>query len=251
MATALITGASSGIGLELAKIHASHGGNLVLVARNKKALDELGGELASKHKIKVLNIQKDLSKKDSAQEVYNQVAKKKIRIDYLINNAGFGDVSRFEDCDWETQQRMIDLNITSLTQFCKLYLPEMQNRKSGKIMNLGSVASFFPGPMMPVYFATKAFVLSFSEAINNTAKEHKVTVTTVCPGKTISGFQKVAGMKQFSDAPTSAEVAEFGYKAMLKGKSVAVHGFSNRFLVFLTRILPRDWITSMVRGRQK
>ena len=167
MTTALITGASSGIGLELAKVHASKGGDLVLVARNKLRLDELKTELESKFKVKVYTIGKDLSLANSAQEVYNETKNQNIEIDYLINNAGFGDFGMFVDTDWNKELQMINLNITTLTHFTKLYLQDMVKRGSGRIMNVASTAAFQSGPTMAVYFATKAYVLSFSEAIDN------------------------------------------------------------------------------------
>ncbi|MFN7691551.1 MAG: SDR family NAD(P)-dependent oxidoreductase, partial [Bacteroidota bacterium] len=158
MATALITGASNGIGLELAKIHASKGGDLVLVARNKSKLDELKHELKTKFNIKVYTIGKDLSASNAAKEVYDETSKQQIKIEYLINNAGFGDFGFFAETDWNKELQMINLNITTLTQFTKLYLQEMLKRKSGKIMNVASTAAFQSGPTMAVYYATKAYV---------------------------------------------------------------------------------------------
>jgi len=222
--TALITGASSGIGLELARIHASKGGNLVLVARNKQKLDELKSELETKYSIKVFTIGKDLAVADSALEVYNEVKEQNIRVDYLINNAGYGDFGMFAETNWEKETRMIQLNISTLTQLTKLFLPDFIRQGGGKIMNLGSTASFQPVPLMSVYAATKAYVLSFSEAINNELAGKGITVTALCPGLTESGFVDAAAMNQSKMAksktlPTSKEVAEFGYNAMLKGKS--------------------------------
>lgn len=187
MATALITGASNGIGLELAKVHASKGGDLVLVARNKAKLDELKAEFENKFKVKVYTIGKDLSADNSAQEVYNETTKQNIKIDYLINNAGFGDFGMFAETDWSKELQMINLNITTLTQFTKLYLQDMLKSKSGKIMNVASTAAFQSGPTMAVYYATKAYVLSFSEAVDNEVSNRGVTVTTLCPGATESG----------------------------------------------------------------
>jgi uncharacterized protein len=172
MATALITGASNGIGLELAKVHASKGDNLVLVARNKAKLDELKAELEKSYKISVYTIGKDLSASNAAQEVYDETKRQNIQIDYLINNAGFGDFGMFVETDWNKELQMINLNITTLTQFTKLYLQDMVKRKNGKIMNVASTAAFQSGPTMAVYYATKAYVLSFSEAIDNEVSEH-------------------------------------------------------------------------------
>jgi short-subunit dehydrogenase len=228
MATALITGASNGIGLELAKVHASKGDNLVLVARNKSKLDELKKELEKQYKITVYTIGKDLSAQNAAQEVYEETTKQNIQVDYLINNAGFGDFGMFVETDWNKELQMINLNITTLTQFTKLYLQDMVKHRSGKIMNVASTAAFQSGPTMAVYYATKAYVLSFSEAIDNEVSDKGVTVTTLCPGATESGFQAAAAMEESNlvkgkKLPTSKEVAEYGYNAMMKGKTVAIH----------------------------
>jgi len=255
MATALITGASSGIGLELAKVHASKGDDLVLVARNKTKLDELKSELESKYKITVYTIGKDLSSAIAAKEVYDETTKQKIEIDYLINNAGFGDFGMFVESDWNKELQMINLNITTLTQFTKLYLKEMVSRKSGKIMNVASTAAFQSGPMMAVYFATKAYVLSFSEAINNELSDKGVTVTTLCPGATESGFQEAAAMEESAlvkgkKLPTSKEVAEYGYMAMMSGKTIAIHGLMNWIMANAVRFTPRALVVKITRKLQ-
>jgi uncharacterized protein len=252
MATALITGASNGIGLELAKIHASKGDNLVLVARNKAKLDELKSELEKQHKISVYTIGKDLSAHNAAQDVYDETQKQNITVDYLINNAGFGDFGMFVETDWNKELQMINLNITTLTQFTKLYLQDMVKRKSGKIMNVASTAAFQSGPTMAVYYATKAYVLSFSEAIDNEVSPHGVTVTTLCPGATESGFQAAAAMEESAlvkgkKLPTSKEVAEYGYKAMMKGKTVAIHGMMNYIMANSVRFAPRALIVKITR----
>lgn len=255
MATALITGASNGIGLELAKIHASKGDNLVLVARNLAKLNELKTELERQFKIRVHNISKDLSQPNAAQEVYDETQQQKIQIDYLINNAGFGDFGFFVDTDWNKQLQMINLNITTLTQFTKLYLQEMVKRGSGKVMNVASTAAFQSGPTMAVYYATKAYVLSFSEAIDNEVREKGITVTALCPGATESGFQAAAAMEESAlvkgrKLPSSKEVAEYGYQAMMKGKTVAIHGFMNYVLANSVRFLPRNLVVKVTRKMQ-
>jgi hypothetical protein len=255
MATALITGASNGIGLELAKVHAAKGDNLVLVARNLSKLDEIKSELEKQFGIKVYNIGKDLSKPNAAQEVYDETTQQKIQVDYLINNAGFGDFGLFYETDWNKELQMINLNITTLTQFTKLYLQDMLKRKSGKIMNVASTAAFQSGPTMAVYYATKAYVLSFSEAIDNEVSDKGVTVTTLCPGATESGFQAAAAMEESAlvkgrKLPTSKEVAEYGYKAMMKGKTVAIHGLMNYILANSVRFLPRAMVVKVTRKIQ-
>ncbi|HRI01448.1 MAG TPA: SDR family oxidoreductase [Saprospiraceae bacterium] len=255
MATALITGASSGIGLELAKVHASKGGDLVLVARNKSKLDELKTEIEKQYKVSVYAIGKDLSAKNSAQEVYEETINQRIQIDYLINNAGFGDYGMFTDTDWNKEEQMINLNITTLTQFTKLFLREMGKRGNGKIMNVASTAAFQSGPTMAVYFATKAYVLSFSEAVNNEVCDQGITITTLCPGATESGFQAAAAMEESNlvkgkKLPTSKEVAEYGYTSMLKGKTVAIHGFMNWILANSVRFTPRALVVKITRKLQ-
>jgi uncharacterized protein len=255
MATALITGASNGIGLELAKVHASKGGNLVLVARNKSKLDELKTELESQYKVSVYTIGKDLSANNSAQEVYDETTKQNIQIDYLINNAGFGNFGMFIETDWNKELQMINLNITTLTHFTKLYLQDMVKRSSGKIMNVASTAAFQSGPTMAVYYATKAYVLSFSEAVDNEVSDKGVTITTLCPGATESGFQAAAAMEESNlvkgkKLPTSKEVAEYGYKAMMKGKTVAIHGLMNYLMANSVRFTPRALVVKLTRKIQ-
>ena len=255
MATALITGASNGIGLELAKIHASKGGDLVLVARNKSKLDELKTELEAQYKVKVYCIGKDLSAADAAKEVYEEVVRQNIQIDYLINNAGFGDFGMFTETDWNKELQMINLNITALTQFTKLYLKDMVKRGSGKIMNVASTAAFQSGPTMAVYYATKAYVLSFSEAVGNEVSDKGVTVTILCPGATESGFQAAAAMEESAlvkgkRLPTAKEVSTYGYDAMMKGKSVAIHGVMNYIMANAIRFLPRALVVKVTRKVQ-
>jgi short-subunit dehydrogenase len=256
MKTALITGASSGIGLELARVFASNHTNLVLVARNLTRLDQLKIELEKKYKIKVLNIEKDLSKREAPFEVFTEVQNQKIHIDFLVNNAGFGDFGPFYQTNLDKELAMIDLNITALTQLTKFFLKEMIKHKSGRIMNVASTASFQPGPNMAIYFATKSYVLSFSEAINVELRKHGITVTALCPGPTESGFQLAAGIEESKlvkdkKLPSSMEVAMYGYKAMIKGKSVAIHGFMNRLMANSVRFFPRDFVANLTAKIQE
>ncbi len=253
--TALITGASSGIGLELAKIHASKGGNLVLVARNKFRLDILKSELVSKYRIAVCVIEMDLSLEGSALKIYEQTTLKNIQIDCLINNAGFGDFGFFSQTDIQKEVNMINLNIITLTLLTKLYLKDMLDRNGGRIMNVASIAAFQPGPKMAVYSASKAYVLSFSQAVDNEARDQGVTVTALCPGPTESGFQEAASMQNskmfnISKLPTSSEVAAYGYDAMIKGKSLAIPGIMNNFMVDAVGIIPRKWVLKLIRKIQ-
>ena len=252
MKTALITGASSGIGCELAKIHAAKGGNLVLVARNISKLDELKLELETQFKVSVYTIGKDLSVVNAAFEVYKETKQQGIQVDYLINNAGFGDFGMFSETEWEKEHQMINLNITALTQFTKLYLQDMLKRKGGKIMNVASTAAFVPGPTMAVYCATKPYVLSFSEAVDNEVREFGVTITALCPGATQSGFIAAASAEESAlfkgkKLPSSKEVAVFGYDAMIKGKAVVIHGLPNKILAFIVRFTPRKLVVKISR----
>lgn len=253
--TALITGASNGIGLELAKIHASKGGDLVLVARNKTKLDKLKAELESQYKVTVYTIGKDLSVVNSAKEVYEETSKQNIQIDYLINNAGFGDFGMFAETDWNKELQMINLNITTLTQFTKQYLKDMVKRNGGKIMNVASTAAFQSGPTMAVYYATKAYVLSFSEAVDNEIRDKGISITALCPGATESGFQAAAAMEESAlvkgkKLPTAKEVAEYGYASMLKGKTIAIHGLMNYLMANSVRFLPRALVVKLTRKIQ-
>jgi short-subunit dehydrogenase len=255
MATALITGASNGIGLELAKIHASKGDNLVLVARNISKLNQIKTELESQYKISVHIIGKDLSLPNAPQEVYDELKHKNIVIDYLINNAGFGDYGFFYETKWEKELQMINLNITALTHFTKLFLQDMVKRRSGKIMNVASTAAFQSGPTMAIYYASKAYVLSFSEAIDNEVSDKGVTVTTLCPGPTETGFLEAAALqdsKLFKGKKIAGakEVAEYGHKAMMQGKTVAIQGFMNRVMANAVRFIPRALAVKVVRGIQ-
>ena len=252
--TALITGASNGIGLELAKIHASKGGDLVLVARNETKLNELKTELEKQFKVSVYTIGKDLSDTNAAQEIYDETNKQNIQVDYLINNAGFGDFGMFVETDWNKELQMINLNITTLTLFTKLYLQDMIKRKSGKIMNVASTAAFQPGPTMAVYCATKAYVLSFSEAVSNEVSDKGITITSFCPGATETGFQAAGVMEESKlfkgkKLPTAKEVAEYGYGSMMKGKTVAIHGVMNYILSNSIRFVPRAAVLKVSRKK--
>jgi len=253
--TALITGASSGIGWELAKIFAANKTNLVLVARSRQKLEQLANELRSQHGIAIEIIVKDLSNYETAQEIYDSCSQKSIQIDYLVNNAGFGDFGMFAERDWDKQLQMINLNVTALTFLTRLFLPGMISHGYGKVMNVASTAAFQPGPTMAVYYATKAYVLHFSEAIANELERTGVTVTALCPGATESGFQAASDMQESKlvknkKLPASKEVADYGYKAMMKGKRVAIHGAKNYFLANTVRFTPRNLVVKIARYMQ-
>jgi short-subunit dehydrogenase len=250
MKTALITGASSGIGLEFARIFAANNCNLVLTARNKSALEELAAELTQKYSITVKVLPKDLSDKDAPMEIFAELEKEGIEIEYLINNAGFGGYGKFYQTDWKKEEDMIQVNITALAELSKLFVQQMTRRNSGRILNVASMAAFQPGPLMSVYYASKAFVLSLSEAMAYELKDTNVTVTCLCPGPTKSNFHITANIKASQLAKginaTSYDVALYGYHAMMKGKRIAIQGTTNKILAFLVRFMPRKMVLKTV-----
>ena len=253
---ALITGASGGIGLEFAHILANDGFDLILVARTLEKLEELSTIINNDYKRKVLVINTDLSIPGSSQALFNQIKERGYIVDVVINNAGFGDNGNFHDTDFSRDIQMINLNITTLYELNKLFVKEMIKRGIGKILNLASVASFMPGPYMALYYATKAFVLNFSVAVAKELEGSGVTVTALCPGPTKSEFFKNANAsgKRVSSMfmmPEPKEVALYGYKCMLNGKKFAIHGTSNKVMVFVTRFLPLSFITKIVSIIQK
>lgn len=255
MRTALITGASSGIGKELAKIFARKKANLVLVARNEQKLKAVQEEILSECKCSsdLHIIPADLSKNAEIEKVYGICQERNIHIDYLVNNAGFGMGGLFVEKDWETYSRMIKLNILGLTHLCHLFLPGMLEAGFGRIMNVSSLAGFLPGPNMAVYFASKAYVLHFTEALNMELKGSKVTVTALCPGPTDTAFQDVAEMtdsKLFKQTNlyTAQEVAEFGFNAMMNGWRVAIPGWKNMIMAKFSRIAPRSWAMNVAKN---
>lgn len=251
--TALITGASSGIGYELARVFARQKYNLVLVARSENKLQEIADELRKAFEVQVTVLAKDVSVLSSSTEIYDSLKQQGIAVDVLVNNAGFGDFGFFTETKWEKELEMINLNMTALTALTKLFVGDMVKRKSGRILNVASTASFQPGPLMAVYYATKAYVLSFSEAISNELVGTGVTVTVLCPGPTASGFQNAAAMNDSKlvkgkKLPTSQEVAEYAYKSLMSGKVVAVHGLMNKIMAQSVRFTPRAVIRTIVRA---
>ena len=253
--TALITGASSGIGLELARVFAKNQIDLVITARSEGKLAEIKKELEQDHGIRVKIIPANLSEYENAEDIYRIIKEKNIEVEYLVNNAGFGDYGNFHESDWTKQEAMINLNITSLTYLTHLFLKDMVRRKCGRILNVASTAAFQPGPLLSVYYATKAFVLHFSEAIANELQGTGITVTTLCPGPTQSSFADTANMGNSAlfkrKLPTSREVAEYGFKAMIAGKTVAIHGTQNKILRQAGRFAPRKVMTAIVRKIQE
>ncbi|GAP63945.1 MAG: SDR family oxidoreductase [Ardenticatenia bacterium] len=251
MATALITGASSGIGMALARVHAEHGGDLVLVARRRERLEALKAELEAAHDVRVWVIVADLAQDGAPRKVYDLVRELGLDVDILINNAGFGLHGLFHTQDPEHLSQMVHVNVLATTMLTRLFVPHLIARGRGHIMNVASVAAFMPGPWQAVYYATKAYVLSFSEALADELRTTGVTVTALCPGATETEFKeraRIGRVRGFEMGAMSArEVAEYGYRAMLAGKRVVVPGWRNRLLTFLPRILPRSWTVVMSR----
>lgn len=254
--TVLITGASSGIGLELSKLFASDKWNLVLVARNAAKLEQISGELQAQHGTSVRTYSLDLTESTAADRLFREVRKSGLQIDALVNNAGFGKFGKFQNVALEESLGQVQLNVTSLTHLTKLFLGPMLERGSGKIMNVASTAAFQPGPLMAVYYATKAYVLSFSEALANELRGTGVTVTCFCPGATDTNFQKRAGLedsrlfKQIG-AMDVKTVARDGYRAFIEGKPLVISGLRNWILAESVRFSPRRLVTSVSRWVQE
>lgn len=248
---ALVTGASNGIGLELARVLARGGYDLVITARSQPALDQVARELSSTYRAVVHAVSADLASPRGAHDLVQEIASAGVTVDVLVNNAGFGLFGLFAGTPLESEQRMIDLNISALVTLTKLFLPGMLDRRRGRVLNVASTAAFLPGPNMAVYYATKAFVLSFSEAIGDELRDTGVTVTALCPGPTETAFQRVAGMQKsrlFQGAIMSAaDVAEAGYRGMLAGQAVVIPGATNRLVPVLLRLLPRRLATIVSR----
>jgi short-subunit dehydrogenase len=242
----LITGASGGIGFELAVIMALKGHNLVLIARSEEKLNNIARQLIKNHGIDAISIPADLSVPADRDKLISEIRKQNLHIENLINNAGFGDLGAFETSDWKKNEEMIQLNITALTHLTREFLPDMRKAKSGRIMNVASIAGFMPGPLMSVYYASKAYVLSFGEALAGELAGSGVKITTLCPGPVETGFQKKAEFKnpalmRMIKSATALEIANYGYNSMMSGKRLAIHGWMNRFMVFSIRFTPR-WV---------
>lgn len=240
---ALITGASGGIGEQLARIHAKEGGDLIIVARSEDRLRELAAELIDKHEVNVRPIRRDLAVPGAAEGLAEEILAEGLVPDILVNNAGFGGQGRFHERDWARDRDMINLNVTALAALTHGFLPEMVERGSGRVLNVGSVAGFLPGPNFATYFASKAFVLSFSEAVASELAGTGVTVTVLCPGPVATGFVDAAGMTNKAMfnavASTPGSVAAYGYRAMMRGDVVAVPGVGTQLSLLQLRLLPR------------
>lgn len=250
--TTLVTGATSGIGYELSKLLARSGHSLVLVARDRKRLEEVAGELRKNYPSEVQIIPKDLSAKTAPEEIARELQARSIHIDILVNNAGFNEYGPFSETDLEKELAMIQTHITSLTALTKFLLPGMLERLHGRILNVGSTGSFAPGPLNAVYCATKAYVLSFSEALAEELRGTGVSVTALCPGATRTDFARRAKMEDANIFKAKlmdpGKVAEIGLRALMRGKTTVVAGKVNKITVFSLRFTPRKVVAKIARG---
>lgn len=251
--TALITGATSGIGLELARLAARDGYRVLIVARHEDALRRTAEELQRAGAAAVILIPLDLSEPASVGALVERLTAERLTPDVLINNAGFGAVGAVADLDPDLLHRMIELNITALTRLTRALLPGMLARGTGRVLNVASTAAFQPGPFMAVYYASKAFVLSFSEALAEELRGSGVTVTALCPGPTRTEFAERSGARstplfRSGVVMEAAPVARAGYEGMMKGRRVVITGGLNRLLAFGTRLVPRRLATRISRA---
>ncbi|MCK5838322.1 MAG: SDR family oxidoreductase [Bacteroidales bacterium] len=254
MKTVLITGASSGIGLELAHIYAKNGYNLFLTARREKNLENLKIEIVEKYRVTVDYFPLDLSKPDSSEVLYAKTNELNLKFDIVINNAGFGMYGEFLESDISQNEMMLNLNILSLTKLSKFYAQDMVKQGNGHIVNIASTAAFQPVPYLAAYSATKAYVLSFSEALAYELKTKNVFVTAICPGATVSEFGQTAGFKDGkmqNNMPSSRYLAEFTFKEVKKKKIMSIHGAKNGFMAFGQRFVPKNIITKMAASMMK
>lgn len=253
--TALVTGASSGIGRELATLLARDGYDLVLVARSEDKLVALAEALADEHGVAATVVVKDLATPEAPAEIRETLEERDIPIDVLVNNAGFGQYGQFTETDAQSELDMIQVNVTALTHLTKLFLPEMTDRGAGRVLNVASTAAFQPGPLMAVYYATKSYVLSFSEAIAEEVDGTGVTVTALCPGATETNFDERADMgdsKLFQRGTMDPEtVAKAGYRGLQNGKRVVVPGWQNKLLSQVHRVVPRKTAARAAKRAQE
>ena len=256
--TALITGASTGIGYALSRRFAADRHDLILVARQQQRLTQVADELQKEFGITAKVIAADLSRPEAPQTISDAVRKESLRVEYLVNNAGIGLGGKFAETDLTVELSMMQLNMVTLVHLTKLFLPDMLSRRSGRIMHVASTAAFQPGPLMAVYYATKSFVLSFSEAIANELKGTGVTVTALCPGPTESEFQKRAHIEntrlikgKLMGWMTSEEVAKVGYQGFMSGKRLVIPGLINKIGVHSTRLSPRAVTAQVARMLQE
>lgn len=249
MERVLITGATSGIGYEFSKIFIDKGYEVILVGRNIESLRELE-EYGRRKNGSVYTYKLDLSDEGSIDFLYEGIKKNIGEVDILINNAGIGVNGEFNEVDWEGQLNVINLNIIALTKLTKLILKDMVLKGRGKILNVASTGSYQPGPFISVYYASKAYVLSFSQALREEAKPYGVSVITLCPGATKTNFSKRAGKGDLKVAMSPYKVAYEGYKALLRDKAICIPGFMNKVLIFLSKISPTTLNSKIVKSIQ-
>ena len=248
--TVLITGASSGIGRELAKCFAADSANIILVARNTEALEKLAGELKGKFRTHCEIITADLGRPESPARIFAAVKGRGFTVDVLVNNAGFGLHGAFVDLPLNRQLEIVAVNITALVELTGLFLPEMISRNRGGILNVGSVAGFLPGPNMAVYYASKAFVLSFSEALHEELRGTRVHLTNLCPGPTDTNFSQTARLNRARASQikkmTAAQVARIGHADFRRTKIISLPGFTNKLAALAAKLLPRIAVRRLV-----
>jgi short-subunit dehydrogenase len=241
--TALITGASAGLGAELATLFAADGHDVVLVARRAEKLHTVAHQLDKAHGVKAYVIPADLNDPDAPQKIADEIARLGVEVEFLVNNAGFGTNGAFAELPLLRELEMVQVNVTALVTLTRIFLPAMVARKSGRVLNIGSTAGFQPGPFMAAYYASKAFVNSFSEALSHEVHGTGVTVTVSCPGATATEFAQVAGNDKSAlfkaGAMGSREVATHAYRAMMAGKVMAIPGFKNKLGLQSLRVAPR------------
>lgn len=253
--TALVTGASMGIGVDLAECFAKDGYDVILTARSEPALKEVAARLADKYKVKATAIALDLGAIGAGRKLADEIAARGLSVDALVNNAGYGTAGAFNGSDVANQLGMIDLNVRALVELTHIYWPGMLAKKRGGVLNVASTAAFQPGPLMAVYYASKAFVLSFSEALWKEAEKTGVHVSCLCPGPTASNFRERAGtgktrLSRVGTPMTSASVAKMGYRAFQKNKRVMITGARNKILARMAPFLPRGMLLSTVHNLQ-
>ena len=249
MKTAVVTGGASGIGLEFVKLLINDNYKVYVVDNSKENLSKLPSKLKSKN---IETIHKDLSKTDSPEKLYKIL--KKENIDVLINNAGIGTFGKFHNTEWKIEKDMINLHVLNTTHLTKVFLKDMVKKNEGKIINIASVAAFQPGPLMSLYYATKAYILHFTEAISNEVKDKNICISVLCPGQTKTNFQKNVSSKKDKIKFNTAcpiKVAKYGYESLKKNVTVSVPGFWNNIIIFLGRLLPRSTSTNLVRYIQE
>jgi len=249
MGRALITGASSGLGRDFAQLFSRDGHDVVLVARREARLTELARDLETRYGNRVMVITTNLRENDAAERIAS--ALRGVEIDYLVNNAGFGVIGDFTKTDLNAEIGMIQLHVVATTQLTKLLLPPMLERGRGRIMNVASIASFLPGPYAAVYYATKAYVLSWSQALSEELRDTPVTLTTLCPGRTSTEFASVASVPNsalLTRPILSLPVARQAYRAMHKGQRLVVPGLPNKAITYFVRLVPRSFVTRVTRA---